>query len=196
MKARNWTIMATALVGLFITGSALSQGFGPPGMYGGGHPGGMMPGGGGGMGQHFSPENLGAFRMLAGHLDLTDEQVDEIQTILTDTREDMQALMEDADPPEERIRFVELFASPTLTVSDLEENLGRDDDLMEAGRDIIFQAIVDLHDVLTAEQLEQLAELVEEYAGAAPGGMGHGMMGGRGMGSSPQGRGPGHMPGM
>ena len=104
--------------------------------------------------------------------------------------------MEDADPPEDRIRFVELFASPTLTVFDLEENLGRDEDLREAGRDIIFQAIIDLHDVLTAEQLEQLAELVEEHAGAAPGGMGHGMMGGHGMGPAPHGGGPGHMPGM
>lgn len=188
--------MTTALVMLLIAGTAVSQGFGAPGMQGGGHPGGMMPGGGRGMEQGFSPENLGAFRMLAGHLDLTDDQMEEIQTILTDARDDMKALMEDADPPEDRVRFVELFASPTLMVSDLEENLGRDDDLREAGRDIIFQAIVDLHDVLTAEQLEQLAELVEEHAGAGPGGMGHGMMGGRGMGPSPRCGGPGHMPGM
>ncbi len=39
-------------------------------------------------------------------------------------REDMQELREAAAPSEERVHFMELFTSPTLTVSDLEENLG------------------------------------------------------------------------
>jgi len=193
MTGRSRTTAIVVATALLITGAAFAQGMGGTGRGSGGRPGGMMPGGGG-MNESFGPGNINAFRMLAGRLDLTDFQKEELETILTDAREDMEELREAAAPSEERVYFMDLFTSPMLTVSDLEENLGGDEELREAGREIIFQAIVDIHDVLTDEQLAELADMVEEHAGSGPDGMRSGMMGGRGMGGAPQ-RGAGSMSG-
>lgn len=161
-------IAATLLAGVALAQGPMGGGF-PPGDHPRGevmfHGSGGGPGGGGG----FSPENLMAFRMMIRGLDLSDEQADEIEYILAGAREDIEALRSEMTPPEEHTPFIELFTSPTLTVRDLEDALGVMDEAREAMRGIMFQAIVDLHDVLTAEQLEDISERMAEH------GMGRGM---------------------
>ena len=87
------------------------------------------------------------------------------------------SIMEDAGRPEEHTPFMDIFTSPTLTVSDLEDAMGQMSDVREAVQEVFFEAVVEIHDVLTLEQLDKLAEMVEEHAGGmGPGtGMGHPM---------------------
>ncbi|MBD3276778.1 MAG: periplasmic heavy metal sensor [Candidatus Aegiribacteria sp.] len=142
---------------------------GPSGM--GGHGGGPTPGRMGGHAEGgFGMEQLGRFRMMFRGLDLSDSQKEEIRSIVETARDDVRAIVEEAGAPEDRTPFIEIFTQPTLTVSDLEENFGAMDEVREAARDIIMQAIVDVHDVLTAEQLEELASMADEHGlGMGPG---------------------------
>ena len=88
--------LIVALVVALMAGRAFAQGPMDGGMpHGGGHAGGGHPGGGqmmhggGGMGGGFGPQNLMAFRMMMERLDLTEDQKEEIEEILTEVREDM-----------------------------------------------------------------------------------------------------------
>lgn len=172
MSRKAKIIGLTALIMTLLAGTAIAQN---PG--GWGDPGGGPRGGGvemaaehGGAQGGFGMEMLARFRMMFRELDLSEEQINEIHTITETAREEARALMQESGMPEERTPFIEVFASAILTVSDLEETLGQNDEVREAMKDIIFQAIVDVHDVLTYEQLEKLAEMAEEHAG----GFGHG----------------------
>ena len=184
MSGKKNIIGIAALAVILLAGTAMAQaprGCSPSagGPRGGAH---EMVSGPGGHGQQagFGMENLARFRMMFRHLDLTEEQVDEIESITETAREEAMAIMEEAGRPEDRTHFMDVFTSPTLTVSDLEDTMGQMDEVREAMQDVIFEAMVDIHDVLTIEQLEKLAEMVEEHAG----GMGHasGMDHGSGMG--------------
>ncbi len=149
MKVIGITVLAV----IMLAGTAIAQGPGGPGQNSG-----------------FGMENLERFRMMFRHMDLTEEQADEIESITEAAREEVMAIMEEAGRPEDHTSFMDVFTSPTLTVSDLEETMGQMDEVREAMRDVIFEAMVDIHDVLTAEQLEKLAEMVEEHTDS----MGHG----------------------
>jgi hypothetical protein len=89
-------------------------------------------------------------------------------------------IMEEAGRPEDHTPFMDIFTSATLTVSDLEEAMGQNSEIREAMQDVVFGAIVDIHDVLTIDQLDKLAQMAEEHAGAM--GYGSGMDHGSGMG--------------
>ena len=168
MSGKKKIIGIAVLAMILLAGSAMAQG------PGGWSPqaGGPQGGGPGGPGQQggFGMERLEQFRMMFRHIDLTDEQIDEIRSITETAREEAMDIMEEAGTPEDHTPFMDLFTSPTLTVSDLEEAMGQNSEIREAMQDIIFAAIVDIHDVLTTEQLDKLAEMVGEHAGA----MGHG----------------------
>jgi Spy/CpxP family protein refolding chaperone len=185
MKRRTMTTVAVLAALLAISGLAAAQG---PEAMGGMHPGGpaMMQGAGGPGGQAdgMGMEQLERFRMLFRHLDLTEDQVERIQDIVETAREDVMAIIESARPEEDRESFMELFTSPDLTVTDLENLMGAFDQARDEARDVVLQAIVDVHDVLTDQQLEELAEMAEAH-------MGEGPMGGPGMGPGP-GMHPGH----
>ncbi|MFO8182827.1 MAG: Spy/CpxP family protein refolding chaperone [Candidatus Aegiribacteria sp.] len=170
MSGKVKAIGIAAAVLMLAAGTAIAQG--PGGWDGPSHGGGysMGPGQGepGGVGmQHLHP-----FRMMFRGLDLTDDQRDEIAAIVRDATEEVRDMMAEAEPWEERETFMEMFTSPTLTVADLEESMGRMDEVREEVRDVVFRAIVDVHDVLTAEQLRELADIAEEYG---PGMEGPGM---------------------
>lgn len=162
-----------AAVLMLAAGTAIAQG---PGGWGGSSHGGH--GGGYSMGPaHGEPggvgmQHLNRFRMMFRGLDLSEDQRDEIASIVRDASEEVREMMEDAEPWEERDTFMEVFTSPTLTVGDLEESMGRMDEVREDVRDVVLRAIVDVHDVLTAEQLRELADIAEEHG---PGMEGPGM---------------------
>ena len=172
---------------ILLAGTAMAQGPGgwspqAGGSHGGAH---EMGAGSGGSGQQsrFGLENLARFRMMFRHLELTDDQSTQIESIMETAREEAMAIMEDSGRSEDRTHFMDVFTAPTLTVGDLEDTMGRMDEVREAMQDVIFEAMVDIHDVLTTGQLEKLAEMAEEHAGAmGPGagmnrdsGMGHPM---------------------
>ncbi len=184
MSGKMKIIGIAALAILLLAGTAIAQGPGGLSPSAGGPGGGAheMGSGPGGPGQNsgFGMENLARFRMMFRHMDLTEEQVAEIESIIVTAREEGMAIMEAAGRPEDHTPFMDVFTSPTLTVSDLEDTMGQMDEVREAMRDVIFEAMVDIHDVLTAEQLEKLAELAEEHAGSM--GQGSGMDHGSGMG--------------
>lgn len=174
MSGKTKIIGISVLVLILLAGTAMAQrpgGWSPPddGSHGRGHEMGPGPGN---PGQQigFGMENLARFRMMFRHLDLTEEQVIEIEFITEAAREEAMAIMEAAGRPEDQPSFMEIFTSPTLTISDLEEAMGKRDDIREAMEDVLFEAMVDVHNVLTVEQLDKLAEMVEEHAG----GMGQG----------------------
>ena len=172
MSQKTKIIGLTVLIMILLAGTAIAQNPGGWGAPGGGPRGGgveMAPEHGGPQGG-FGMELLARFRMMFRELDLSEEQIEEIRTITDTAREEAQALMRESGMPEERTPFIEVFTSSTLTVSDLEETLGQNEEVREAMRNIVFQAIVDVHDVLTYDQLEKLAEIAEEHAG----GFGHG----------------------
>ncbi|MBN2585803.1 MAG: periplasmic heavy metal sensor [Candidatus Fermentibacteraceae bacterium] len=153
--------MVTAAVLMILTaGALLAQG---PGGWGG-QSGGPMMGPGGGQLAGFGMERLAQFRMMFRELDLTEEQQEEIRSIVEDAREQVEAILESARPVEDRETFMDIFTSPTLTVRDLEESMDQMDQVREDVRDIVLQAIVDVHDELTAEQLQELSEMAEEHA--------------------------------
>lgn len=158
MSLKGKAIGLAVLVMLVTAGTLAAQG---PGGFGGQQAGPMAgPGGGpqGGLGM----EHLERFRMMFRHLDLTEEQVEEIRTIVDEARERARELIEAARPVEDEETFMDLFTSPVLTVRDLEDSMARMDDVRDGVRDIVMQAIVDVHDVLTAEQLQRLAEMAAE----------------------------------
>lgn len=152
-KAR--TIGVIAIITVLFAGTAIAQGYG---RHDGGMPGGGMPGGG--MDNGTGPM-VGNIVRLLWALDLTDAQQDEIESIMTNARNQMEELREDATEQNGRDEFMTLFTSATLTVSDLEEQFGNSSNKLEEMQSIMFQAIVDIHDVLTDEQLADLAELAD-----------------------------------
>ena len=187
MSRKTKIIGIAALAMILLTGTAIAQGPGGwsphgGGSHGGGHEMGPGPGGPGQQGG-FGMERLEQFRMMFRHIDLTQQQIEEIRLITETAREESMGIMEAAGRPEDHTPFMDLFTNPTLTVSDLEDALGQNSEIREAMQDVVLQAIVDIHDVLTLEQLDKLAEMVEEHAGAmgpGPGmnhdsGMGHPM---------------------
>lgn len=189
MSRKMQIVGIAALVLTLLAGTAIAQGPGGWGPTAGGPRGGrteMAPGQQG----SFGMENLARFRMMFRYLDLTDEQIGEIRSITENAREEAMGIIEGAGRPEDHATFIEIFTSSILTVSDLEEAAGQRDEIKEAMQDVIFEAIVDVHDVLTVEQLDKLADIAEEHAG----GMGYGLDMGRnpdmGHGS---GMGPMHM---
>lgn len=161
---------------MLAAGTAIAQ---RPGGWGG-HGGGPRIGPGQGQAEGFGMEQLARFRMMFRGLDLTEDQIEEIRDIVEGTREEVRAILETARPEEDEETFMDMFTSPELTVRDLEDGMGHMDEVREEVRNLVFQAIVDVHDVLTPVQLEELAEMAEEH----PHGMGPGM-GGPGMGREP-----------
>ncbi len=173
MKQKMKIAGVIVITASLLAGTALAQGFGEHSPSGAGHHGEAMmhgsrgPGGPGGHAGGSGFENFERFRMMFRGLDLTTDQTDRVEGIMADTREEIESIMDAAETSEMRSTFIEVFTSPTLTVRDLEITLGAADEARDAVRDVMYEAIVDLHNVLTAEQLDKLGEMASEH------GMGH-----------------------
>ena len=170
MKQKMKIAGVIVITASLLAGTALAQGFGEHSPSGAGHHGeAMMHGSRGPGGNAGGPgfENFERFRMMFRGLDLSTDQTDQVEGIIADTREEIETIMDAAESSEMRSTFIEVFTSPTLTVRDLEMTLGAADEAREEVRDVMYEAIVDLHDVLTAEQLDKLGEMASAH------GMGH-----------------------
>ncbi len=183
MTRKTKIIGIMVLVVTLLAGTVLAQGYG---RRGGGMRGNGM--GGNGMNGYGAGPMGGNIMMALWNLDLTDGQQDEIEAIMTEARDQIEELQENIPENDDRSDFIEVFTSPDLSVADLEEQFGNNSDFMEEMQSIMFQAIVDVHDVLTDEQLVELAELAEDFSTQG------GFRGGRGPGGGFRG-GSGGVPG-
>lgn len=142
-------------------GGRMGGGFaGSPGM-GSGFSGDPSMGGGPGMGN----DQLGGFVRLLSALDLTDGQKTEIGTIVEDAREDMIAVRESVQGSNPREELMALFVREDISLAEVKAVFDNIDRISEEVRDIMLEAFVDVHDVLTSDQLAELARLVEEHSG-------------------------------
>ncbi len=112
----------------------------------------------------FGPEHFARFRMMFRHMNLSGEQIAEIESIMETARVEISEITEESGRPEDPALFMDAFTSPTLTVDDLEEVIGHNAEAREEVQDVFLQAMVDIHDVLTVEQLESMAVMAEEHA--------------------------------
>ena len=152
MKKKTMTIAALAALLLF-AGVATAQ----PG----GIPGRPMGNEGAGTGAQRSggDENI-LQRMLPmmRMLDLSDDQRDAIAEIIEKARDSMESIRGTEEQGSQREDFPELFSSSSLSVSEVENLLNSRLDVMEEVNAIMAEALVDIHNVLTPEQLAALAE--------------------------------------
>lgn len=143
--------IAVLAAALLLAGTAIAQ---PGGMTGiSGNRGATVQRSGGGGGDFFQ-RMLPMLRML----NLTDDQREAIADIMEDTRNSMESLRGTEEAGNQREKFLELFSSSTITVSQVEALLNTRLDTMEEMNGIIAQALVDIHGVLTPEQLAALAQ--------------------------------------
>lgn len=154
------TLTCIAAAILLTAGTLSAQGHGGPGGPGGGR---FAEQPGQRQFQGIGMEQLARFRTMFRGLDLSEAQEEEIRSIIEEAGEEIRTIMEASGVPDGRDTFMEVFTSPTLTVRDLEDTIGRFDDVRAEIRAVVFRAIVDIHGVLTPEQLERLAAMHEEH---------------------------------
>ncbi|MEA3265815.1 MAG: Spy/CpxP family protein refolding chaperone [Candidatus Fermentibacteria bacterium] len=162
MKKRITIITVLAAI-VLVAGSAVAQ---PGGMQG--RPMGNNQSRSGAEGDFFQ-RMLPMMRML----NLTDDQRNAIQDIMEDTRESMERIRGTEDPGSQREDFMELFSSSSLSVSEVENLLNQRIEAMEDANSIIAEALVEIHDVLTPEQLAALAEFNPGSMNSGIGNRGH-----------------------
>jgi|GEM_PF-2435423 hypothetical protein len=122
--------------------------------------------------------------VLLREMDLTDSQRDEVDAIVEDTQDRVEAAFADAGFENPFDGFLQIFCQPNLSASSLSaftEKLGQ---LQETLEGIQYETLVQIHDVLTSEQLAELAGIDTEgsWCGANwgwddCGTMGHGYTG-------------------
>ncbi len=96
--------------------------------------------------------------LLAG-LDLDDDQMEDIEAIMEETREEIRAIVGESGPGDMMRGFLDAFGAETLTVADLEAAAEGMRERHEEVMAVEFAALVRIHDVLTAEQLLDLGSL-------------------------------------
>ena len=149
MKKKTITIAALAV--LLLAGTAIAQ------------PGGMgMPNrsmGNQNMAEHASGGGfLQRMRPMLGMLDLTDDQREAIGDIMETARDSMESIRGTEENGSHREDFLNLFSSTTISASEVESLLNDRVDAMKEMNAIIAVALVEIHDVLTADQLAILAD--------------------------------------
>lgn len=96
--------------------------------------------------------------LLAG-LDLDEDQMDSIEAIMEETREEVRAIMGESGSGDMMREFLDVFSAEDLTVEDLEAAAEGVRGRLEEVRAVEFAALVRIHGVLTAEQLGELGSL-------------------------------------
>lgn len=176
-------MMAVGAAVLLLGGTAAAQ----PGMMSGGMgdragmPGrGGMEEGGGMILQRILP--------MLHHLDLTEEQGEEIRDIVDGARDRIEDLRDSEMHEGMGEQFRDLFTSSSISVAEVEAILNRRLEFMEQVNSIVADAIVDIHGVLTEEQLQDIADFepcgAEMHSGR-PEGPASQMHGGSGAGIHP-----------
>jgi Spy/CpxP family protein refolding chaperone len=147
-------VIGTLAAILLLGGTANAQ---PCGMPGGGgmdrdDMGGQRPGGPcDGIFQNMLP----MMRML----DLTDDQREAVALIVEGAEDSIEAIRETDETGNLREEFLQMFSASSLSAAEVEAHLNGRLEAMKDMHAILAAALVEIHDVLTAEQLAALAEL-------------------------------------
>lgn len=148
MKKRI-TMIALSAALLVAAGSSLAQ---PPMMGGGGTRPSMQ--GGGMVLQNLLP--------MLRHADLSEEQQDRLREIMEHARERMEIIRGAEDREGARERLLELFSGSSITALQVEEILNSRLQEMEEMNEIIAEAVVEIHGLLTPEQRASLADCEDD----------------------------------
>ncbi len=97
-------------------------------------------------------------RPMLGMLDLSDSQREEIGEIMSTAIQSMENIREGTEGSSHRNDFLQMFSSTTISATEVENLLNNRIDVMEEMNGIVAVALVDIHDLLTAEQLSTLAD--------------------------------------
>ena len=169
MKARHIILTILAAVLIAVPGSALAQsgpGYGPGGGgYGphGGHHGGFAGGDGGGMLRFFEH----ALPRLAERLELSDEQLAQIQAILDEARPDIEKYVGLLRDGREAYRAANddptIFEEVTFRAHAADQQIYQVELMVVAGK-----AKADVFQVLTPEQREQLEDMRGSFGKRSP----------------------------
>ena len=101
---------------------------------------------------------LSRIRPMLGMLDLTDDQREAIGEIMETARESMESIGGTEESSTHREEFLNMFSSPTISATEVETLLNGRIEAMEEMNRVVAVALVDIHDVLTPDQLEILAD--------------------------------------
>ncbi len=97
-------------------------------------------------------------RPMLGILELSDDQREDIASIIQDADSSIQSIREAEEHGTHREDFLEMFSSSSITVTEVESLFNERMEIMEEINRICAVALVDIHDVLTPEQLAMLAD--------------------------------------
>jgi Spy/CpxP family protein refolding chaperone len=164
MKSKIATAIAAVLL---LAGTAAAQPGGMPGRPMSGQ--GIHEPGPAGEGGDFFQRMLPMIRMLY----LSDDQRESIGNIIQEAQSSIEIIRETTEAGSRRDEFLKLFSASTLSASEVEALLNDRVEVMKDVNEIVAVALVDIHDVLTEEQLAALSEF-------SPGSMGMDQSGGRG----------------
>lgn len=142
-----------------------------------------------GMDQHGGGMFLQRMLPMLQHLDLTDDQMEQVHVIMDNARERIDAIRESDEHESMREQFRDLFTSSSISVVEVENLLNQRIDTMEEMNAVIAETIVEIHGVLTEEQLQAIADFEPGEGGMHFGGQGEHapmMHGGSGPGTHPQ----------
>ncbi len=165
-KRTGYAVLSALGFAALLATLALAQ----PDHMGGGRMGGGFAGGPG-MDSGFSGgpgmgnDQMGGLIRLLSALDLTDEQRTEIRTIAEEARDDMLAVRESVQGSNPREELMALFVREDISLAEVKDVFDDMNRISEEVRDIMLEAFVDIHDVLTSDQLAELARLIEEHSG-------------------------------
>ena len=165
-KRTGYAVLSALGFAALLATLALAQ----PDHMGGGRMGGGFAGGPG-MDSAFSGgpgmgnDQMGGLIRLLSALDLTDEQRTEIRTIAEEARDDMLAVRESVQGSNPREELMALFVREDISLAEVKDVFDDMNRISEEVRDIMLEAFVDVHDVLTSDQLAELARLIEEHSG-------------------------------
>lgn len=121
---------------------------------------------------------------LLREVDLSDSQWDEVDAIVENTQTRVEEAFTDAGFENPFDGFLQVFCQPSLSASGLSAFTDKLGQLQETLEGIQYETLVQIHDVLTSDQLTQLSRLGTEGASCSTnwgrddcGTMGHGYMG-------------------
>ena len=97
-------------------------------------------------------------RPMLGILDLSDSQREEIGEIISTAVESMESIREGTEGTSHRDDFIQMFSSSTISAAEVENLLNGRTEVMQEMNSIVAVALVDIHNLLTPEQLSTLAE--------------------------------------
>ena len=106
-------------------------------------------------------------------LNLSDDQRESIGDIMQEAQSSIENIRKTAEIGGNREDFLEIFSSSSLSVSEIDTLLNKRVDVMKDVNEVVASALVDIHNILTDEQLAALSEFSPGSIGGGRRGISH-----------------------